>query len=71
MMSRVIIPDTKLKECVADDAAIGKAAKSTKVCRKVSFSVSLEMTGEDFLLTGSQQQELESRAGMTGESQES
>jgi len=45
-----MIPDTELKECVADDAATGKAAISTKV--------------------GSQQQELESRAGMTGESHE-
>jgi len=50
IMSRVMIPDTELKECVADDAATGKAAISTKV--------------------GSQQQELESRAGMTGESHE-
>jgi hypothetical protein len=30
MMSKVMIPDSELKECVADEAAIGKAAKSIR-----------------------------------------
>lgn len=41
-----------------------------KSAGKISLSVLLEVTEEDLSLTGSQQQELESRAGMTGESHE-
>lgn len=64
----VRISETELNEWVADIAAIEKAAKSKRAYTKI-FSTLLGMLGRG-QFTGNQQEEVEIKAGMTGESQD-